>query len=115
MLSVFAVHIRHAGKAQAVRQRVRWNYRLYHTHRHLITYSRPFAICRNPIYAFSLLAWAGLALAVGNLVPVFPTVALLGVLATKAYLEEQNMDAFFGPAYEKYKQRVKYRLFPYIW
>ena len=65
-----------------------------------------YAICRNPIFLFMLLALAGFAL----LVPTWVSLAVLvaGVAATRRHVHEEEvyLEQTYGEAYRAYARRV---------
>jgi protein-S-isoprenylcysteine O-methyltransferase Ste14 len=73
----------------------------------------PFRLVRNPFYLGLLLCFAGGSLErswVG-----FGLTVLLGILwAAKVRVEEEQLASRF-PAYAEYKERVRYRLIPFVY
>lgn len=73
----------------------------------------PFTLVRHPIY----LGWALLVLAV----PVMTVDRLWWALVTTSYLviaipwEERSLSAVAGPAYQAYRQRVRWRMVPGVY
>lgn len=82
-----------------------------HKNAKLITYG-PFSVCRNPLYAFSLIGITGVALISNHLVLiiVIPLVILL-VYLSLIQREEIFLKQEFGSEFEAYCQRVP-RLLP---
>jgi protein-S-isoprenylcysteine O-methyltransferase Ste14 len=74
----------------------------------------PYALVRHPMYAGSLPMLIGIPLALGAwwgllaLIPLFP--ALLWRL-----FDEENLLAKNLPGYVAYKEKVRYRLVPFVW
>lgn len=74
---------------------------------HELIQSGPYGWVRHPIYSGLLLAFVGTAMAIGEWRGV-GTVAIVAVsFWFKLRLEERWMRDNFGPAYERYMQRVK--------
>jgi protein-S-isoprenylcysteine O-methyltransferase Ste14 len=73
----------------------------------LVLQSGPYAVCRHPLYAFSILGATGAGLMLESLVyTVLFGVAATAVLYVTARKEEAYLDAMFGPAYQAYAARV---------
>ena len=73
-----------------------------------------YGIVRHPMYAATLLLFLSMPLILGSLVSfviflVYPLLIAKRIIHEEAFLEE-NLEG-----YRAYKQKVKYRLIPYIW
>jgi protein-S-isoprenylcysteine O-methyltransferase Ste14 len=74
----------------------------------------PYARVRHPMYTGSLVMLLGLPLALGSwwgLLAVIP----MKLTIMWRLLEEENFLVKNLPGYKEYKQKVKYRLVPFIW
>jgi len=73
---------------------------------HTLVTTGPYAIVRHPIYTGLLLAFAGTALALGEVRGVLAIAIATASLWRKLRLEERWMGEQFGDAYERYRSRV---------
>jgi len=80
---------------------------------HTLVTSGPYAIVRHPIYTGLLLAFAGTALALGEVRGVLAVALAAASLWRKLRLEERWMTEQFGDAYERYRGRVR-ALVPFV-
>ena len=73
-----------------------------------------YGIVRHPMYAVTLLLFLSMPLVLGSLVSfvIFRVYPLL--IAKRIKNEEQVLEAGL-PGYREYKQKVKYRMIPFIW
>jgi len=72
----------------------------------------PYRAVRHPVYAGVLAGATGWALLRRPAVLV-PLAGLSGVLHVKALLEERLLDAA-DPAYAAYRERVRFRILPFV-
>jgi protein-S-isoprenylcysteine O-methyltransferase Ste14 len=73
-----------------------------------------YGIVRHPMYAVTLLLFLSMPLILGSLVSfviflAYPVLIARRIIHEEAFLEE------YLEGYRAYKQKVKYRLIPYIW
>ena len=73
-----------------------------------------YGIVRHPMYSITLLLFISMPIVLGSLyaLPVFlfyPLIIAKRIKSEEAFLEKEL------PGYSEYKQRVKYRLIPFIW
>jgi protein-S-isoprenylcysteine O-methyltransferase Ste14 len=80
---------------------------------HTLITSGPYAIVRHPIYTGLLLAFAGTAIALGEVRGVLAVAIATASLWRKLRLEERWMGEQFGDAYERYRCRVR-ALVPFV-
>ena len=74
----------------------------------------PYAIVRHPMYASALLYLVGTPLALGSYRGLLPLGAMLPFLIWRL-LDEERVLVEQLPGYPEYRQRVRYRLVPFVW
>jgi protein-S-isoprenylcysteine O-methyltransferase Ste14 len=74
----------------------------------------PYKVIRHPMYAGAFIMLLGIPLALGSW-SAFLFVFLLFTAIVWRLLEEEKFLARDLPGYTEYRQRVRYRLIPYIW
>jgi protein-S-isoprenylcysteine O-methyltransferase Ste14 len=65
-----------------------------------------YAFIRHPMYAAVLLACSGVTVSTGRVLALVALLLLVGVLAAKARLEDQFLEAMFGGQFAAYASRV---------
>jgi protein-S-isoprenylcysteine O-methyltransferase Ste14 len=75
--------------------------------------SGPYAVVRHPIYSGGILFFAGISLALSWWALV-GTAVLAGFWALKASVEERFLTDRY-PGYAEYRERTRFRLFPYVY
>lgn len=76
--------------------------------------SGPYAIVRHPMYSGALVFVLGMALALGSWWALLLLAPITAVLAWRL-VEEEKLLAVNLPGYQAYRERVGYRLVPFIW
>jgi protein-S-isoprenylcysteine O-methyltransferase Ste14 len=74
----------------------------------------PYAIVRHPMYASGSLYLFGTPLALGSYWAFVPIVAMMPFLIWRLLDEERFLSRKL-PGYAEYRQRVPYRLMPFVW
>lgn len=74
----------------------------------------PYAIVRHPMYAGALMLLVGTPFALGSWWALVALVPLKLVIVSRL-LDEETFLAKNLPDYANYRQRVRYRLLPYVW
>jgi protein-S-isoprenylcysteine O-methyltransferase Ste14 len=74
----------------------------------------PYALVRHPMYAGSFFMLAGIPLALGSWWGLLVIVPLLPLLLWRL-LDEEHLLAKSLPGYGGYKDKVRYRLVPFVW
>ncbi len=74
----------------------------------------PYAVVRHPMYGGAIPFLLGTPLLLGSAFGLVFAVLLVVLLAIRSILEEQALAKSF-PEYAAYRQKVKYRLVPYLW
>jgi len=74
----------------------------------------PYAIVRHPMYAGSFFMLAGLPIALGSWWGLLATAAMLPALIWRLFDEEEFL-AKGLPGYADYRDKVRYRLIPFVW
>ena len=73
-----------------------------------------YGIVRHPMYAVTLLLFLSMPLVLGSLISFVIFLAYPMIIAKRIKNEEQVLEAGL-PGYKEYKQKVKYRMIPFIW
>jgi protein-S-isoprenylcysteine O-methyltransferase Ste14 len=76
--------------------------------------SGPYHVVRHPMYAGASVLLIATPIALESWVALPVAIALILVVATRSLAEERFLSANLG-GYEAYRQKVRYRLIPYIW
>ncbi len=74
----------------------------------------PYSVVRHPMYAGAFLLVFSTPLALGSWVALPLPIPLMLVIVARLLDEERLLSATL-PGYEAYRQRVRWRLIPYIW
>jgi protein-S-isoprenylcysteine O-methyltransferase Ste14 len=74
----------------------------------------PYAYVRHPMYAGAIWLFVGIPLALGSWWTIGLMVLVVPVLLWRLLDEERILDRDL-PGYIEYRQRVPYRLIPYVW
>ncbi len=81
---------------------------------HQVVDTGPYWVVRHPIYSFAIAMYVG----VGIVFPVWWNLLLVLVIAGAYALKAQEEDSFLGEklkGYREYKERVRYRIIPWVW
>ena len=73
-----------------------------------------YGIVRHPMYAVTLLLFLSMPLVLGSLISFVIFLVYPLLIAKRIQNEEQVLEAGL-PGYREYKQKVKYRMIPFIW
>ena len=73
-----------------------------------------YGIVRHPMYAVTLLLFLSMPLVLGSLISFVIFLVYPLLIAKRIRNEEQVLEAGL-PGYKEYKQKVKYRMIPFIW
>ena len=73
-----------------------------------------YGIVRHPMYAVTLLLFLSMPLVLGSLISLVIFLVYPLIIAKRIKNEEQILEAGL-PGYKEYKQKVKYRMIPFIW
>lgn len=76
--------------------------------------SGPYAQVRHPMYSGALILLLGTPLALGSLWGVLTIIPITAVIVWRLLDEERFLTKSL-PGYAEYKNKVKYRLVPFIW
>jgi protein-S-isoprenylcysteine O-methyltransferase Ste14 len=80
---------------------------------HVVT-TGPYAIVRHPGYLSGMFWIASIPLILGSLYAFVPFALYTILMTFRTYLEDKTLQDEL-PGYTEYIERVKYRLFPWIW
>lgn len=100
--------------AQSVNPHFEAGVRIQSDRGHTVIDTGPYAYIRHPGYAFSVLMTAGMALSLGSLLALIPTVLAAVMLAIRMLGEEAELRRGL-PGYTEYAARVKQRWIPGVW
>jgi protein-S-isoprenylcysteine O-methyltransferase Ste14 len=73
----------------------------------------PYSIVRHPMYAASIVLYVATPVALGSWWAVLPVLAVVPLYVLRIRNEEEVLVRDLG--YERYRQRVRYRLVPGVW
>ena len=73
-----------------------------------------YRIVRHPMYAGIFLFGVGMALWLESYAGAFAALVPIGVLAVRIVFEERFLREEL-PGYQSYRERVRYRLIPFVW
>jgi protein-S-isoprenylcysteine O-methyltransferase Ste14 len=76
--------------------------------------SGPYAVVRHPMYAGAFLLLLATPLALGSWVSIPLPIPVILVIIVRLLDEEKFLSANLS-GYEAYRQKVRYRLVPYVW
>jgi protein-S-isoprenylcysteine O-methyltransferase Ste14 len=79
-----------------------------------VTSTGPYGVVRHPMYSGGLLMLLFIPLALGSFLGLIVFPLMLFVIAVRL-LEEEKFLSKNLPGYDEYRERVRYRLVPYIW
>ena len=73
-----------------------------------------YGIVRHPMYSATLFLFLAMPLILGSPISFLISLAYIPIIAKRIRGEEQVLEEGL-PGYREYKQRVKYKVIPYIW
>lgn len=73
-----------------------------------------YGIVRHPMYAAAILLFVSMGLVLGSLISFVILLGCIPILAKRIRNEEMVLEEGL-PGYREYKNKVKYRLIPFIW
>ena len=73
-----------------------------------------YGLVRHPMYAATLVLFLMMPLVLGSVIALIPFLAYPAIIVRRIGNEEQVLERELN-GYTDYRQRVKYRLIPYIW
>jgi protein-S-isoprenylcysteine O-methyltransferase Ste14 len=73
-----------------------------------------YKLVRHPMYAASVILMVGMPLALGSYWGLLPLILGIVALVFRILDEEKLLTQDLG-GYREYRQRVRYRLMPYVW
>jgi protein-S-isoprenylcysteine O-methyltransferase Ste14 len=76
--------------------------------------SGPYAVVRHPMYAGAFIMLFGVPLALGSWWGLLPIIPMIGVIILRL-LEEEKFLVKNLAGYTEYRNKVKYRIIPFIW
>lgn len=88
--------------------------RIQHDRDHRVITTGPYRIVRHPGYAGLIITNFGSAMILGSLYGFITAVATLIILVIRTWLEDRTLAAELD-GYPEFRDRTKYRLFPFIW
>lgn len=73
-----------------------------------------YGLVRNPLYTANSLVLPGLGFLTQSLPALLFAPVVIGLFFVQSLLEERELSAEYGEAYAAYRERVRYRLFPFV-
>ena len=73
-----------------------------------------YGIVRHPMYMATVLLFTAMPLVLGSLISFVIMLSYIPIIAKRIRNEEQVLEKGLT-GYSEYKQKVKYRLIPFIW
>ena len=73
-----------------------------------------YGVVRHPMYMATLLLFLAMPLVLGSSISFIITLAYIPIIARRIRNEEQVLEEGL-PGYREYKQRVKYKVIPFVW
>lgn len=73
-----------------------------------------YGIVRHPMYSVTIILFLSIPLILGSLISFFIMLAYIPIIAIRINNEEQILKEGLK-GYKEYKQKVRYKLIPYIW
>ena len=73
-----------------------------------------YGIVRHPMYSATIILFLSIPLILGSLISFFIMLAYIPIIAIRINNEEQILEKGLK-GYKEYKQKVRYKLIPYIW
>jgi protein-S-isoprenylcysteine O-methyltransferase Ste14 len=74
----------------------------------------PYAVVRHPLYAAIIWLWPATALVLGSAYGLALSPLLVALVVVRTALEDRTLAAELD-GYRAYRERVRYRLVPYLW
>lgn len=88
--------------------------RIQTNRQHQVVSTGFYSFIRHPAYFGSIIQAIGFPLLFGSLWSIVPVVLSIGLLITRTKLEDEMLMAELS-GYQKYAQKTKYRLLPWVW
>lgn len=73
-----------------------------------------YGIVRHPMYAATLLLFLSMPLILGSLISFIITLVYIPIISVRIRNEEQVLEEGLD-GYKEYKQRVRYKVIPFVW
>ena len=73
-----------------------------------------YGIVRHPMYSATILLFLSMPLVLGSLISFFIFLAYPAIIVRRIYSEEQLLEREL-PGYAAYREKVRFRLIPFIW
>ena len=81
---------------------------------HTVVDTGPYSIIRHPGYVANFIMFLGNAFFTGHIIS-YLSVAVPCILMYNTPKEDEFMRGHFGEEWDKYTEKVKYRVLPYVW
>ncbi len=88
--------------------------RIQHERDHQVITTGPYRIVRHPGYTGLIIANFGSTMILGSMYGFITAIATLLVLGIRTWLEDRDLATELD-GYQAYRERVRYRLLPFIW
>ena len=81
---------------------------------HRVITTGPYALVRHPGYLSGILWLASIPLILGSLYSFAPFTLYMILMSLRTYMEDKTLHEEL-PGYKEYAEKVRYRLFPWVW
>ena len=81
---------------------------------HKVITTGPYALVRHPGYLSGILWLASIPLILGSLYSFAPFTLYMILMSLRTYMEDKTLHEEL-PGYKEYAEKVRYRLFPWVW
>jgi protein-S-isoprenylcysteine O-methyltransferase Ste14 len=88
--------------------------RIQNDREHRVISVGPYAYVRHPGYLSGITWVSSIPLILGSLYGVIPVILYISLMIVRTYLEDKTLKEELA-GYIDYSEKVRYRLFPFVW